>query len=211
MNIEDLGNQISEYECQIVALGTKMENVKNKIVVEIETYLKETYIKDIEYQVKSKTDITKQLGVEKLSELKQELTQLLDRVSGLTKESFNKDSLWIHKNYDIKEKDEFGIMYNSKQNIKTNITKTIRELMGHGGRLIIKYGYENYSNNTCWEKIQNSDIPKYSYSIMLNDGIEEVMKEYTALFEQLHDCHVKLLKAKKDKAQQEALDLWSQA
>ena len=201
--------QISEYENNIENFRTQLNEASEILVKDINIFIKEKYQNDIESNVKTKVEISKQLGIEKLRELKTELAELIGRTPSLV-DKHMKDDIWVHKNYSLNVANEFNQKYNIKHKFNKSVTNILCELYGYAGALLIKYGYEN-SSSANWEKQHDSEIPKYKYWLTLSKGLDISINLYVHLLEQQHDILVKLNKAIRQKEQQEALDLWDQA
>ena len=201
--------QISKYESDSEILKTQLDEASGILVKDINIFIKEKFQVDIETNVKTKTEITKKLGIEKLKELKKDLSELIERIPSLV-DGIIKDDVWLHKNYSLKGTDEFNQKYNIKSRFNASIKNILRELYGHEGIILFKYEYANIKDSE-WEKPYNSDIPKYKYGFSLSKQLEESITIYINLLEQLHDIVVKLDKVKNQKEQQEAIDLWDQA
>ena len=137
------------------------------------------------------------------------MSELIERIPSLL-DGIIKDDVWLHKNYSLKGKNEFNQKYNIKSRFNASITNILRELYGHEGIILFKYEYANIKDSE-WEKLYNSDIPKYKYGFSLSKQLDESITIYINLLEQLHDIVVKLDKVINQKEQQEAIDLWDQA
>lgn len=173
MDIEVLIRQITECEKTLDSLKGQMDGQKIKIISEIEVYLKDKFKHDIESNVKSNTENTKKLGLEKLSELKKELNTLIDQVPELVNKKFDNDELWLLLSYSLDGKDEFNSLFNAQRNIKSNIDNSIRELLGYSGKILIDYGYKDYSKDSSWEKQYKSDVPRYKYGFSVSAKVND--------------------------------------
>ena len=70
LTIKEMLTQISKYESDSEILKTQLDETSGIVVKDINIFIKEKFQKDIETNVKTKTEITKKLGIEKLKELK---------------------------------------------------------------------------------------------------------------------------------------------
>ncbi|WP_088225716.1 hypothetical protein [Desulfosporosinus sp. FKB] len=209
---EALEIQISKHRNDIESIRTQLDNEAEIVIEEINEFIKEKYKNDIEFNVKTKVEVTKRLGIENLKELKADLAELIEKTPTLIEEYLNNTNCFTYKNYTIRNmQNEFDQKYNIKPNFNNKIESVIRQLYGHEGVLLFKYEYENYNSSSSWEKQYRSEIPRYKYGFGYSNGLKDSIDLYIKLFEQLHDTLVKLNKALKQKEEQEAIDLWEQA
>jgi len=209
LNIKEMLAQISKYESDCEILKIHLEEASEILVKDINIFMKEKFRKDIETNAKTQSEITKKLGIEKLTELKNDLSELIERIPSLVNGTMKND-VWLHNNYSVSLENEFGQKRHIRSGFNSIITNILRELYGHAGLLLFKYEYANFKTSG-WEKQYKSEIPKYKYSFSLSKQLEEAIDIYINLLEQLHDLLVKLDKVTNQKEQQEASDLWDQA
>jgi|GEM_PF-2299180 len=215
MDINVLKNEIEELTQQLIQIEENMYQIRGKIIPAVSLHLQELFKKDIEEKVKTKVEITKLLGVEKLRDLKNELNHLIEETPKIVEEYFNKKLILVYEYLKQDKKNEY--ISSDEYSIKKNIEEAVRDLLGYEGKLIIKYGYEKYasnssfSDNSSWERLYNSEIPKYRYGISLSKNIEDLIKEFRLLYVKYHITYGKLNNTIKQKKEQEAVDLWEQA
>lgn len=210
MNLEMFNNQLLKSENKINELKNKLGESQNLIVCQFKNYTAEYFKKEIEDKVKLNSENTKNLGLEKLSELKKELNELINQSSELVEKYINIEEVWGHIDYKVVLENEFNQRFNIKSDTNSRIQSVFRLLIGHLGQLLIKYQYVKYGSEG-WEKDYNSNLPKYKYGLGLPKNIQESIASYIKLFEELHDELVQYKKIEKNKNQFEATSLWEQA
>jgi hypothetical protein len=210
MDLNTIIKQIKEYEANTNDLKVKLDEGSNIIVKDIKKFIKQKYQQEVESHVKTNTENTKGLGLDKLRELKQELIELIEK-SSLLVDKYVTDDIWTHKNYVINIHNEFNQSYAIKTNTTKNIDSAIRNAYGHLGQLLNKYGYIKYLNGSDWEKHYSSEIPRFRFSLCISDELQNSIDNYILLHEELHKVYVQLNRATKQKEEKEATDLWEQA
>lgn len=212
--IYQITNQIKECENQYSDLLIKSETIKANCIKEMNSFLKTKYKEQIEYSVKTKTEITNNLGLEKLKELKIKMNKLIENVDIQKSIIEDNDEIWKVSNSYLNSinfaGDIFGIQYNAKQSIENDIKNLIRHEYSNIGKLLLEYGYVEIKNQSgMWEKKNNEIV--YKYGIVLSETLMQIIKEYQENFEKAFDIKQNIYKLNKELEETKALDLWEQA
>lgn len=166
----------------------------------------------VERAVTSKPEIAQQLGLEKLRELKAELKKVVDDVPQIVSKHLDKDTIWEHRRplpEGIEKESLPG--FDLRHNAGKKVEAELHEIMGHVGRLIINYGLDEGRQQTGWERRGNG-LPRYRYAVAHNiPDMNDPIKRYKELFDKFVKAHVNIIKAKREKEEAIAKDLWNQA
>lgn len=214
MSIEKIQSDITTTKQKIEIQGKKLDELGNQIVRELKPYIKQKIENAITNEVKEKSEHTKSLGKERLTELKQSLQSLLAQSDVLMDELYSNDEVWVHKNYIIIEKgDSFGQKYNNQKKADRTVTDPARIVLGRAGKLLSDYGYvkvaPRYSGGHGeWKENERSEVI-YGYSIGgFQSSFEKTIKEYIEALGVYHDNIEELTRLEKALSEQEAMDIW---
>jgi hypothetical protein len=166
----------------------------------------------VEREVTSKPDVTQKLGLEKLKELKAEVKELVESVPQLVSQHLDKENIWEHRSplpEGMKKESlpGFDLIHSAGK----KVSEEVREILGYGGQLIIKYGYHNSGREGEWELRGKNARPKYRYGFSTIKEMNESMTKYKEQFKNYIAAHLKIIKLQEEKEQAIAKDLWSQA
>lgn len=215
MSSETIRQEIFSYTDVKTKLVADLDKERVTLIEMLKPFIKSKLQNFIEDEVKRNPDHTKSLGLEKLSQMKNELTNLLNNSDALVGKTFSNNEYWVHVDYHIVEGgDSFGQQYNNKKAAKEKIILGIKVVFGKAGKILIDYEYKKagpvHSHSSEWQITANSEIA-YSYGFPIPDDIEKAMKAYSDNVGRLHEIIDKLAKLTKELNEQEALDLWDQA
>lgn len=190
------------------------EEIKKECVPMIIQYTKESIVKEIEAFVKKDVKNTNNLGLEKLSNMKIEMNELVNKIDDLKGKLSQDNAIWkISKefinNINFKEGDNFGKSYNNKKDILLNVGKFIKNELVKVADILIKYNYFQNEIIFPWKQSGNTYI--YDNGVFMGDTARVKMEEYVELFEKYFTCNEKLIKLKEELEQTKALYLWEQA
>ncbi len=160
----------------------------------------------IERAVANNPAITRNLGLEKLRELKGKVKNVLDKLPALTREELSSNEAWEHRQAlpDTNMPVVRGALTNK-------VETGLRRVIGHIGELLIKYGY--YPEvSSAWD-VQRNKSPLYTGDEFQQTFAEyrKMKIEYEQLMEQLVDSHQNIGRLQKAKERAIAKDLWDQA
>lgn len=213
MGVAEIKQEMSKLEGSIELENQKLDELRQHIVEEAKPFIKMQLKENVEREVKHNSEHTKELGREKLSAMKQQLTALLDRSDYLVEETFSDDKLWIHVNYEIGD-DWYA--YRKQETAEEQIYKAIKTILGEAGRLLIENGYIKAGTIYQWAGAYpvSSNLAKskllYKGSVSTPESLRQLIGKYKEIIRVLHELYVKVLNLKKELSEQEAVDLWDE-
>ncbi|WP_238918029.1 hypothetical protein [Clostridium sp. YIM B02555] len=183
-------------------------DLKVKCIPMIIDYCKTKIVKEIENFVKNDIINTNNLGLEKLSEMKKEMNELIKNVEN-TEDINNSKGTWLIsidfiKNIDF-SRDTFDIRFNKSKEIQQNVSKYVKKQLLRIGDLLIKYGYIDENKKSEYSIFHSN------FGVSLNDDLYNDMGKYSKIFEEYIKSNEKLFKLEKELGQTKALSLWEQA
>lgn len=219
MDVTTLKQEIENLELSAEEQRQSLEAQRQKIVDAIKPFAKEKIKSEVESQVRTNAEHTKQLGKEVLAEMKKQLNAVLENSDRFVDEVFADNALWLHVNYSIIPGDSFGQKFNNEKKAKDSILKGIRVIVGQAGRILFDYKYISLGSQYRWENGMRYDYSKanqgqsrieYGYGLSLPKNLEEMIKKYCNDIDNLHEVLNKLSNTQKKLAEQEAVDLWDE-
>nr|WP_024835474.1 hypothetical protein [Clostridium sp. 12(A)] len=215
MDVESVKQEIADLVATKESLIADLDTQKNTLINILKPFISTELQKIIEEEVKKNPSHTKSLGIEKLSDMKKRLNNLLVSSDSLVNKTFSDNQFWIHVNYKIiEERDSFGQRYNNKKTATNKIIEGIKIVFGKAGEILVDYGYDKTGSDRTsrWQTSVNSEIVFGSnHGFYIPEHIDHEIKKYSESISPLHDTIDKLNKLDKKFNQQEALDLWEQA
>ena len=159
----------SDYDRIITQEKNVLASVKEegeKLIPELKrittSYIRELSINLMKSYFKYKQDVVKNLGAEKLEEIKQEFTGILDSLPEQTSQRFDNSQIWLHR-VEIPEHALSDMTYSYQLEKKSNksMDDAIRELIGLVGSMLISYGFVEVGKDFTW-KMTPGGIPQYA-------------------------------------------------
>lgn len=202
--------EIKEAENQLKSAIARMKVIQKEFMAQCVTYIKSWYVDITKQKVTSASKLTKQLGIEKLSQMKAEVSRLQEQSPEIINDFINDVNLWWH----LKENDQLETTF------KEDISKALRLAAGKLGPVLEKYGYitTNPSEPGYWREWDEFGInrpanprPYYPYPLDWTDNMRTLVDEYQELIREAIQYRDELKKLKAEKAQMEVEDLWKNA
>lgn len=218
MSVNELREKISQHEDSIRIQQQALCELRRSIVEEIKPFVKTELKKNVEDQVKSDFEHTKELGHDKLASMKQQLLDLLDSSDSIVEKMFSDDALWIHVNYNA---DGSSYAFESQERAKEMMDRGIRAVLGEVGRLLKNFGYiefgsiyrfDNHSHRSFNLVSGNQAQAKLFYRgcVSKPTPLEQLIDEYVKKIGPLHEECVEVSNLKTALLKQEAVDLWNE-
>lgn len=214
-NIDEIKSQIDKEKKTINVQQNEMQEIRHHIIDAAKPFLRELIEKEVNEQVKSDPEHTKEIGIEKLTEMKQEFMTLLANSDRIVDEIFSEDSFWIHTGYMIKSGvDQYVQLYENKKAAEERINKGFRAVVGKAGQLLKDNGY--LKSSRLFQRPYNHvgmGLPVYLIYqgyLPVPDNIKLLQKQYIDKLEALHNSYHNISRLERELSEQEAADLWNQ-
>lgn len=104
---------------------------------------------------------------------------------------------------------DLSAFFEFRQKQEKSVEAALRRLLGHCCKPLSDAGLVT-AQNSEWENIQ-SPLPRYKYGFSPSPEMQAVYKEYTDAAFKVHSSIEMLKRAKQEKAEAEAKNLWDQA
>lgn len=220
MSVLEMKKKIEQLNTAITEQQKSLALLRQQIVTASKPFVKECIKHEIEQQVKSNSEHTKELGKDALTEMKKQLLSVLDNSDALVDDIFGDDELWVHVNYKVTPNgDRFGQGYNKEKLAKENIHKGIKIALGEAGKILIKYKYLSPGKQYTWDYGMRYDYSRankgesrlmYAYGLSLPEELFQMIEKYSKGIWQLHEASCQLMDSQKALSEQEAIDLWNE-
>lgn len=196
-----------------------LETKRQEIVEAVKPFAKEKIKSEVEAQVRTNAEHTKELGKAVLAEMKKQLYTVLENSDSFVDEVFADNSLWLHVNYKVIPGDNFGQKHNNVKQAEDNIMRGIRVIIGQAGKILYDNKYVSLGSQYSWENGVRYDYTKanqgasrivYGYRPSLPKDLEDMIHNYSDNIGKLHEILDKLSNTQKKLSEQEAADLWAE-
>ena len=213
MDTSKYDTELRALEQQITNCLKEMEGICNAFIEVAKGFTVSWINKETENLVKTNHEITKELGIEGLQKLRNELEELCNKIPSLIEEDLSKDNYWPHKctlpqgNYI-----SFGLNGYEVDSLNQNVpilSDSIRRMLCLGGELLNQYGLIDF-DSACWERGVGSRV-YYKCNYGASEELFDVLKKYSDQLERALSLNNKLRQTERDKGQAEAQSLWEQA
>ena len=173
----------SEYDRLIAQEQNVLASVKEqgeKLIPELKrvitSYVRELAINLMKSYFTHKPEVARNLGADKLEEVKQAFTGILDSLPEKTSKRLDDSEIWLHRVViPAGALSDMTYSYQLEKRSNKYMDDAIRELIGLVGAMLIKYGFVEVGKDYTW-KMGTGDIPQYA-----NDLPSQGMKHYRAL------------------------------
>ncbi|MGA2676287.1 MAG: hypothetical protein ACLQG5_00105 [Methanobacterium sp.] len=209
MEIKELDKKIDSLEDRIKIERKTMEHFIDEFIDATKIFSKDWIKKLITDGVKSEPHITINMDKGKLKELKSKYQDLSTKIAGIVENEFNDDETWKHRILLNTSNDEeitpYSILVGE---IKNNIDKHCRRILGYGGALLLDYGYyKKHQYRSPWKKTFDGRL-KYISEMDWSPQMNYFTKDYTETFSDFHKSLLELKSFKTKKAEIEAIKIW---
>lgn len=216
MSVESIKKDITNTEQSILDNLRLLDEIRLNLTEAIKPFIKEKLKSLVEEEVKIQPEHTKSLPAEDLKEMKRKLIDLVNNSDNLINDKFANDDLWTHINYEFDEKNDFSKQLKLRRDAEDKFFLAFHELLGNAGKLLSNYKYIKIGDSNCnrskaWEYISGSGGEvKYRYHFEMGKVISDLLKRYSALFDNVQEDMKAKLNLQKKLSEQEATDLWDQ-
>jgi hypothetical protein len=206
--------EIEEATRVLESIKSEMESVVQQFKSATAEFAAAWYWQETERVVKDKAEMSKELGVEKLSQLKAGVKALEQDAAKIVSEFLDVDSLWWHRTREDRQRyDLYG--YRTTK----GVDYAVRLALGRLAPILEKFGYLPASGDRDawreWDSSGNYHPPKarpyYPYGLDWTERMKSLLTQYTELCKKALTAETQLAKVKGDKRRTEAEDLWKKA
>lgn len=189
------------------ALVPLHQEIASRFLVDWANYL-------IYRSLSEKREVAKELGKDKLSQLKAKFTSIVEELPTLVEEKVDKDVMWPHRQEipdDIQT--NTTVAYDLTRLKNDSFTEVLRHLIGHVGALLIEYGFEEFGRSSSWQSVGSGEY-RYAYGLPSHPGVEtgyevgNVNKKYGKIMEEFATADKQLQEAEHARDASEVRDLW---
>jgi len=162
MNSTDFDRIIAQERKVLASIKEQGENLIPEFNRITALYIRELSIKIMKSYFRTKPEVTRSLGTEKLEEMKQEFTEILDSLPEHISNRLDDSQIWLHREEipDHAVTDMTYSYYFEKRSSKS-MDEAIRDLIGLVGSILIKYGLVVTGKDFTW-KMTPGGIPQYA-------------------------------------------------
>jgi len=209
MEIKELDEKIDSLESRIEIERKNMEHFIDEFIDAVKIFSIDWIKKLIIEGVKSEPNITINIDKEKLKELKSKYQNLLDQIPEIVENEFNDDKTWKHRillnNSNDEDISPYSVLLGE---IKNNIDKHCRRILGNAGKLLLDYGYyKKHQYRSPWKETFDGEL-KYVSEMNWSPQMNYFVKDYTETFSDFHNSLSELKSLKTKKAEMEAKKIW---
>ena len=213
MIAEDLAGAAQIAETQMREVLRLMEKVYSQFLQAAEEFLNQWFLREASERVREKFDLTRDLGKEKLAEMKTEVRALQGETSSMIQEYLTDSSLWWHKKQDEQDYVCEG------QFVPPKINYALRLIAGRLAPILEKYGYLilDLENPGSWRECSKIGLYYFRHARPFYHKALDWSPRMKSLMTMYHKLHTEGLyhKDEIDRLRQgiataEAETLWSQ-
>lgn len=204
----DFDKKIEILEIELEDINSKLENTKLEALIQLKVFIEEWFEKEARSIIVSNPSLSNSIGVERLKQIKQEVTELIHSVDELVETHLNVQYLW---DYNYETGTGFYIL-GDKMPEKMNVT--MRFVLGQLGKILSKDGFVNikptYGSNRQYDVWFDSATGKVKYPFSLNYPKELIttMKKYDELLRESSSKQSELKRIQKEKAETSVESIW---
>lgn len=212
----------SSYDAKIDSITKEREHTFRQLQANAASYIQAAtmffrgyFQQRVEREIVNHPELTQSLGIEKLGELKKELTALIKNTPEIVEERLRKEQVWDHLRQLPDGLGNAGRLSNDGHNLVYSaggqIQEELRWIFGYVGQLLIKFGLAKGGHGSEWETKPGSAVPRYQYGLPTNEEMDTLMKKHKELFSAFVILQVRVLDAERERQQAIARDLWDHA
>ncbi len=209
MEIKELDEKIDSLKDRIEIERKNMEHFIEEFIDAVKNFSIDWIKKLVIDGIKSEPNITIGMDRGKLKELKSKYEDLLAQIPEIVERELGDDDTWKHRilldNSNDEDISPYSVLLGE---IKNNIDKHCRRILGYAGKLLLEYGYyKKHQYRSPWKKTFDGEL-KYVSEMNWSPQMNYFAKDYTETFTDFHNSLVELKSLKTKKAEMEAKRLW---
>lgn len=190
------------------AATNRMKQIRKEFFSASIKYFRHWYEQLTKDKVTSEAELTRELGINKISELKSEVNALKQNTEKIVSEYLNHESLWWRQNDPV------------QPSFLEDVDNALRLIAGKLGIILENYGYitANPEDPSFWREWDKLGLnrppdarPYYPHYLDLPAGMKNMTEEYEELIREKADYTHQVKKLKDSKAKSEAEAIWDKA
>jgi hypothetical protein len=210
----DIEAEISSAKAQLMTLTNQGEEIRKNFISETIQFLSNWYWLKIEDIIQEKSQITKYIGIQLLSQMKNDIKQLQGQSGTIVNNLLQDQNLWWHL-----APDELPDLYTGRQFIEP-FDKQIRLAAGELSLILEKYQYLSSPEGEpeIWREFDSSGIHfapnarrMCPYHIEWTEKMKIFMKQYEEIRNKAYPVIESIINLELEKSRKEAFDLWNKA
>ncbi|MGP8080468.1 MAG: hypothetical protein ACLPVI_08180 [Dehalococcoidales bacterium] len=210
----NLDDEVSSAKTQLETLTNQGEQIRKDFISETIQFINNWYWLKIEDIIKDKFQITKQIGILNLSQMKKDIKQLQGQSFKIVNNLLQDQNLWWHLT-----PDKLPDLYSGRQFIDP-FDKKVRLAAGQLALVLEKYNYLSSPEGEpeIWREYDSSGIhhapnarPMYPYHMEWSEKMKILVKQYEDIRNKAYPVIESIIKLELEKSRKEAFDLWNMA
>jgi hypothetical protein len=210
----NLENEISAVKAELETITNQGEQIRKDFISETIQFVNNWYWLKTENIVKEKSQITKQIGIQNLSQMKKDIKQLQVQSSKIVNNLFQDQNLWWHL-----FPDKLPDLYSGRQ-FTNPFDKAVRLAAGQLASVLEKYKYLSSLDGEpeIWREYDSSGIHlapnarlMYPYRMEWSEKMRTLVKQYEDLRNKAYPVVESMIQLNLEKSYKEAFDLWNMA
>jgi hypothetical protein len=215
---EDLDLLIKNKETELDPLLLRMEELRLLFVDQVVKFAAQWFEDTAQFYVLKRSEITLNMGKERLSEMKTRVKMLVKNSGKIIKETLSDTKLWWHKE---PHKDVSLFQYEQiEKKFPELLDKPIRQALGNLGIILEEFGYGVTVGGThtkpapeYWfiypEGPDDAPSPYFPHLLEWSEEMQRTMMRYNELYKQALRLFMEIHKLKEEKERRKAHELWA--
>jgi hypothetical protein len=215
---EDLDLLIQKKETELDPLLLRMDELKLLFVDHVVTFAAKWFEDTAQFYVLKRSEITLNMGKERLSEMKTRVKTLVKNSGKIVKEALSDTKFWWHKE---PHKDAPLFQYEQiEKKFPELLDKPIRQALGHLGAILEEFGYgvtvvstHSKPSPEYWfiypEGPDDAPSPYFPHLLDWSEEMQRTMRRYNELYKQALRLFIEIHKLKEEKERRKAIELWN--
>jgi len=215
---ENLDFLIQKKEAELDPLLLRMDELRFQFIDQVVTFAAKWFEDTAQFYVLKRSDVTLNMGKERLAEMKTRVKMLVKSSGQLVKEALSDTKFWWHKE---PHKDTSIFQYEQvEKKFPELLDKPIRRALGHLGVILEEFGYGVTVGSThsrpapeYWYTYADGpdDAPSPYFPHLLNwsEEMQHTIMRYNGLYKQAIRLFIEIHKLKEEKERRKAHELWN--
>jgi hypothetical protein len=215
---EELDLLIQNKEPELDPLLLYMDELRSLFDDQVITLAAKWFEDTAQFYVLKKSEVTLNMGKERLSEMKTRVKMLVKNSGKIVKDALSNPKFWWHKE---QHKDASLFQYEQmEKKFPELLDKPIRQALGHLGVILEEFGYGvtvvSTHSKPCpeyWfiypEGPDDAPIPYFPHLLDWSEEMQRTMSRYNELYKQALRLFIEIHKLKEEKERRKAIELWN--
>lgn len=199
--------EINDTLNKIESKKQELDNFRDRFIDQCRVFASTQFDDLIDSAIRSNPEKIQELGVEGIAPIKQEVQEAKASLDSFVDKLLYEDDIWLYKQEEATPDNCPFHKYHVRGNrLPEVLEEPVKMLLSPAGEILVKHAL---TSNEQWEK--SGDMMRYRYGYSPTATMKDTLNEFNEKFDEFYRLLEQLQEYKRQKASNEAKDLWDKS